>query len=259
MFGGRSGGLAGSPGVLAGRGAQESGQPGARGGAGMSSGDRSLYAVRDVRFSYQLGALRVPALNGVVLDIDRGDFVCLSGPSGSGKTTLLNLLGLIEPVQEGSIAFAGRSLQSLSERERNRIRRYRIGFVFQTFQLFPVLRADENVEYFLTRQRLPRATRRERVRSALEVVGLWEHRHKRPSEMSGGQRQRVAVARAKQPDVIIADEPTAHLDQTTGRGVMDVLSRLNLERAVTLIMASHDPMAQSFARRQIRLVDGRIC
>lgn len=227
----------------------------------MSAADRSLYAVRDVHFSYALGALRVPALNGVTLDVDRGDFVCLSGPSGSGKTTLLNLLGLIEPAQQGSIAFAGRSLHALSERERNRIRRYRIGFVFQSFQLFPVLRADENVAYFLTRQRLPRDIRGERVQAALELVGLWSHRHKRPFEMSGGQRQRVAVARAlaKQPDVIIADEPTAHLDQTTGRGVMEVFLRLNLQQAVTLIMASHDPMVQSFARRQICLVDGRLC
>jgi putative ABC transport system ATP-binding protein len=230
-------------------------------GEAMNGSGASLYEVRDVRFSYQLGDLRAPALNGVTLEIARGDFVCLSGPSGSGKTTLLNLLGLIEPVQEGSVAFAGTSMQSLSERARNRIRRYQIGFVFQTFQLFPVLRADENVEYFLTRQRLSRETRRERVREALDVVGVWEHRHKRPSEMSGGQRQRVAVARAlaKHPDVIIADEPTANLDQATGRGVMEVFSRLNVEHGVTLLMSSHDPMVQGFAQRRIQLVDGRVC
>jgi ABC-type lipoprotein export system ATPase subunit len=227
----------------------------------VANDDRSLYRVRSLSFSYQLGALQVAALRGVDLDIARGDFVCFSGPSGSGKTTLLNLLGLIEPVQDGSVALGGTSLQSLSERERNRIRRYRIGFVFQTFQLFPVLSAAENVEYFLTRQRLPRDTRRERVRAALEAVGIWEHRAKRPSEMSGGQRQRVAVARAlaKQPDVIIADEPTAHLDQEAGKGVIEVFSRLGRERGVTLIMASHDPMVQGFAQRSIRLVDGRIC
>ena len=227
----------------------------------MSDQERSLYQVRDARFSYRLGALRVPALNGVELDIERGDFVCLSGPSGSGKTTLLNVLGLIERVQTGSVVFGGRSLETLSERQRNQIRRYRVGFVFQSFQLFPVLRADENVEYFLTRQKLPRDVRRERVRSALEIVGLWEHRRKRPLEMSGGQCQRVAVARAlaKQPDVIIADEPTAHLDQATGRGIMDVFSQLNRERGVTVIMASHDPMVHGFARQRLRLVDGRIC
>jgi len=230
-------------------------------GEAMNDSDVSLYEVRDVRFSYKLGDLRAPALNGVTLEIARGEFVCLSGPSGSGKTTLLNLLGLIEPVQAGSVAFSGTNVQSLSERARNRIRRYQIGFVFQTFQLFPVLRADENVEYFLTRQQLSREIRRERVREALDVVGILEHRHKRPSEMSGGQRQRVAVARAlaKHPDVIIADEPTANLDQATGRGVMEVFSRLNVERGVTLLMSSHDPMVQGFAQRRIQLVDGRIC
>lgn len=227
----------------------------------VTAADRSLYRLRSVHFCYPLGALRVTALSDVDLDIERGEFICLSGPSGSGKTTLLNLLGLIEPVQDGSIALGGTSLQALSERQRNWIRRYRIGFVFQSFQLFPVLRADENVEYFLTRQRLGRDTRRERVRAALEAVGLWEHRAKRPSEMSGGQRQRVALARAlaKQPEVIIADEPTAHLDQATGKGVIEVFSRLGRERGVTLIMASHDPMVQAFAQRRIRLVDGRIC
>lgn len=227
----------------------------------MSETDRALYQVRALRFFYKLGALRVAALDGVAFDIERGDFVCLRGPSGSGKTTLLNLLGLIEPIQEGSVAFAGTSLQSLRESERNRIRRYRIGFVFQTFQLFPVLRADENVEYFLTRQRLAHDVREERVRAALELVGLWEHRHKRPSEMSGGQQQRVALARAlaKRPDVIIADEPTAHLDQATGRGIMEVFARLNREQSMTLIMASHDPMVQGFAHSQIQLVDGRLC
>lgn len=223
--------------------------------------DGTLYRVRSLSFRYRWGALQVDALRDVDLDIGRGDFVCLSGPSGSGKTTLLNLLGLIEPVQDGSVAFGGTDLQSLGERERNRIRRHRIGFVFQTFQLFPVLSAAENVEYFLTRQRLPRDTRRERVRAALEAVGIWEHRAKRPSEMSGGQRQRVAVARAlaKQPEVIIADEPTAHLDQEAGKGVIEVFARHGRERGVTLIMASHDPMVQAFAQRSIRLVDGRIC
>jgi ABC-type lipoprotein export system ATPase subunit len=227
----------------------------------MSDADRPLYQVREARHSYQLGALRVPALDGVMLDVAGGDFICLTGPSGSGKTTLLNLLGLIEPLQQGSVTFAGTSVQSLSERERNRIRRYRIGFVFQAFHLLPVLRADENVEYFLTRQGLPRGTQRERSRAALEAVGLWEHRRKRPSEMSGGQCQRVAIARAlaKRPDVILADEPTAHLDQENGRGIMEIFSRLNREHGVTLVMASHDPMVQGFASRQVRLVDGRAC
>jgi putative ABC transport system ATP-binding protein len=220
-----------------------------------------LYRIRGIRFSYAFGRLRTPALNGIDADIGKGEFVCFSGPSGSGKTTLLNLLGLIETVQEGSIEFDGKSFAGLTEAEKNRVRRHRIGFVFQTFQLFPVLRSDENVEYFLARQGLPRPVRQQRVRDALESVGLWELRGKKPLEMSGGQRQRVAIARAlaKHPDVIIADEPTANLDQATGRGVMEVFALFCRERSVTVIASSHDPMVQRFARRQLQLMDGRLC
>jgi ABC-type lipoprotein export system ATPase subunit len=220
-----------------------------------------LYHIRGIQFSYAVGRLNTPALNGIDADIRKGEFVCFSGPSGSGKTTLLNLLGLIENVQEGSIEFGGKQFAALSEIEKNQLRRHRIGFVFQTFQLFPVLRGDENVEYFLARQGLPREERRERVRDALDAVGLWEHRQKKPLEMSGGQRQRVAIARAlaKHPDVIIADEPTASLDQATGQGVMEVFQRFCRERAVTIIASSHDPMVQQFAHRRLHLVDGRLC
>jgi len=221
----------------------------------------ALYRLRELRFSYGSGEFAVQALDGVSAEIARGDFICVSGPSGSGKTTLLNLLGLIESVQGGALEFCGDSLASLTEPQKNRIRRYRLGFVFQTFQLFPVLSAHENVEYFLTREGLPRDERRERVRRALDAVGIWELRRKRPAEMSGGQRQRVAIARAiaKQPEVIIADEPTANLDQANGRGVMEVLRTLNRERAMTLILSSHDPMVQAFAPRRFQLVDGRLC
>lgn len=228
---------------------------------------RSLYQATDLHFRYQLGAQKVTALAGVSARIESGECVGLIGPSGSGKTTLLGLLGLIEPLQEGSLEFNGQPLDRLSEKEKNAIRRHQIGFVFQNFLLFPVLSAFENVEYFLIRQargwggtRSTRAERAERVEESLRQVGLWEHRHKRPLEMSGGQRQRVAIARAmaKQPSVILADEPTASLDQATGRQVMEIFSRVNRERGVTVIFSSHDPMAQSFASRQIRLVDGRV-
>lgn len=227
----------------------------------MDSTGRYLYRIHDLRFSYDFGNLKTNALNGISLDIARGDFLCLSGPSGSGKTTLLNLIGLIEQVQDGDIQLDLTSLKKLSEHEKNQIRRYRIGFVFQTFQLFPVLSAHENVEYFLVRQGIESSERKKRVREALESVRIWDQRNKKPMEMSGGQRQRVAIARAiaKRPEVIIADEPTANLDQANGRGIMEIFSRLNTEQGMTLILSSHDPMVQNFSLRQIHLRDGKIC
>lgn len=220
-----------------------------------------LFQVNDLRFDYALGGQNVAALRGVSFSIERKDLVCLTGPSGSGKTTLLNVLGLIEPIQKGDVKFAGRSYQGLTEAEKNKIRRHQIGFIFQSFQLFPVLTAEENVEYFLARQGIARADRKARVEEALKAVGLWEkHRSKKPLEMSGGQRQRVAVARAiaKKPEVIIADEPTASLDQKTGRELMELFTDLNHSIGATFIVSSHDPMVREFLPRQIRLIDGQL-
>jgi ABC-type lipoprotein export system ATPase subunit len=219
-----------------------------------------LYEITRLSFSYQLGKQTVQALRDVDLQIMRGDFACLSGPSGSGKTTLLSVLGLIEPVQRGKVQFETGDLAALSEGEKNKLRRYRIGFVFQQFHLIPVLSAEENVEFFLTRQGVAKAERKQRVDEALAAVGLSAQRKQRPLEMSGGQRQRVALARAmaKRPDVVIADEPTASLDQKTGREIMSIFEELNRSRAVTLIIASHDPMVQGFARRQVKLRDGEV-
>jgi ABC-type lipoprotein export system ATPase subunit len=219
-----------------------------------------LFTGKGIAFDYRLGTQTVPALVGVDLQLERGGFYCLAGPSGSGKTTLLNLLGMIENVQAGSLLLDGTDLAQISEAEKNRIRRFRLGFVFQTFNLFSVLRAEENVEYFLHRQGVPAAERRQRVADALNAVGLWEHRRKRPAEMSGGQRQRVAIARAlaKKPDVIIGDEPTASLDQETGKGIIDTLTSLSRDSGVTMILSSHDPMVLSRAQHVITLRDGRI-
>jgi ABC-type lipoprotein export system ATPase subunit len=219
-----------------------------------------LYAGKGIAFDYRLGNQTVPALVGVDLQLERGGFYCLAGPSGSGKTTLLNLLGMIENVQAGSLLLDGTDLAQISEAEKNRIRRFRLGFVFQTFNLFPVLRAEENVEYFLHRQGVRLAERRQRVADALNSVGLWEHRRRRPAEMSGGQRQRVAIARAlaKKPDVIIGDEPTASLDQETGKGIIDTLTSLSRDSGVTMILSSHDPMVLARAQHVITLRDGRI-
>ncbi len=220
----------------------------------------SLYDLEDVRFGYALGKHRVDALRGVSLSIPRGALVCLTGPSGSGKTTLLNLLGLIEPTQEGTIRFEGKSVSALAEKERNRLRRFDIGYVFQQFHLIPVLSAEENVEFFLRRHDLTLSERRARVASALEAVQLTEQRRQRPLEMSGGQRQRVAIARAlaKQPRVILADEPTASLDQATGRTILDLLLKLHASSNVTVIVSSHDPMVHSLIPTQIALRDGAL-
>ena len=219
-----------------------------------------MYKLSGIQFSYRLGKLLCPALQDVSVAVTKGQFVCLSGPSGSGKSTLLNLMGLIEPLQQGSILLDGRELAGLDERGRNRIRRFDIGFVFQNFHLLQVMNAEENVEYFLTRQGMSRPTRQQRVRDALTAVGLWEHRQKRPLEMSGGQRQRVAIARAlaKEPKVLIADEPTASLDSHTGREIIELVRSLCHEKQTTVIAATHDPMVLGYADRVIRLRDGRI-
>jgi putative ABC transport system ATP-binding protein len=219
------------------------------------------YRCKDLTFRYQVGQQSVAALNNVTLDLPVGCFTCVTGPSGSGKSTLLHVLGLIEDVQQdGDVEFLGQSLKGLSDRERSTLRRFAIGFVFQSFHLIPVLSAFENVEYFVARQGLRGAERAKRVKQALESVGVWELRDKRPADMSGGQRQRVAIARAlaKQPRVILADEPTANLDQKTGEGIMGVFEALARDHGVSLVLTSHDPMVLKFCPQVIRLVDGRL-
>jgi len=200
------------------------------------------------------------ALEKVSFQIRSGDFVAISGPSGSGKSTLLNLLGMIEPLQSGEIALDGHSYSSLRERDRNWIRRFKLGFIFQSFNLIDVLNAEENIEYFVNSQGLGMAERKSRVEDALKAVQLWEHRFKKPHQMSGGQRQRVAIARAlaKKPRVILADEPTASLDQTTGREIIELLKKLNTQENVTIVVSSHDPMVLEQAPRRLRLKDGKI-
>lgn len=224
----------------------------------VDNSKKILYNIRDLSFSYKLNSEEVPILHQINIDIPEGEVVCLSGPSGSGKTTLLNILGLIEEVQEGSVIFQEKELANLKERRKNAIRRYHIGFIFQQFHLLPILTAEENVAYFLTRQGVKRTERTDRVHRSVNAVGLWEHRKKRPSEMSGGQRQRVAIARAlaKNPDVIIADEPTASLDQNTSREILDLLRHLSEEEGLSVVVASHDPMVHSYATEHYYLCDG---
>lgn len=217
-----------------------------------------LYKIEHLIFSYFLGKQKVEAVRGVSLKIPKTSLVTISGPSGSGKSTLLNLLGLIEPVQGGKLFFRGEELSQVTEKRKNQIRKFEIGFIFQQFHLFPVLSAEENVKYFLTRQKLSKKEIQDRSEEALKAVGLWEHRKKRPSELSGGQKQRVAIARAiaKKPKVIIGDEPTASLDQKTGREIMSILLDYVREKNGTVILTTHDPMVQSFADQNFHLVDG---
>lgn len=219
----------------------------------------SLYSCENISHSYQQGPQVFPALHDVNLDIRAGEFCLIMGPSGSGKSTLLNLLGLIEPLQKGRIFFQGQDLQTIDEAKKNEVRRFQLGFIFQSFHLFDVLTAAENVEFFLTRQGVPASERKERVRKALEAVDLWTHKDKRPQDMSGGQRQRVAIARAlaKDPAVILADEPTASLDQDTGRSILQLLKNLAAQGR-TIIISSHDPLARDYASRVLYLKDGRL-
>jgi putative ABC transport system ATP-binding protein len=220
----------------------------------------NLYEIRSLSHRYRLDGQRFPALSGVELDIQEREFMAIAGPSGSGKTTLLNVLGLLHPPCEGTVRFDGVDVSRLNERERTRLRRERIGFIFQTLNLIPVLTAYENVEYFLLKRPIPRAEARQRVLRALDAVGIAAQANQRPNALSGGQRQRVAIARAlvRDADVVLADEPTAALDQTTGRAVMDLMKQLNRERGVTFVFSTHDPRILAAADRVVQLCDGRI-
>jgi len=219
-----------------------------------------LYKLEKVSFSYDLGAQKVKALQGVSLNIPEKALVTLSGPSGSGKSTLLNVLGLIEPVQEGEAFFQNECLSKMTECRKTEIRKRKVGFIFQHFHLIPVLTAEENVSYFLYRQGLSKEEIEKRTREALQSVSLWDHRKKLPSQLSGGQKQRVAIARAlaKKPEVIIGDEPTASLDQQTGREIIEIFVKLVKEEKVTVILTTHDPMVQSYADINFHLRDGKL-
>ncbi len=220
----------------------------------------SLFSLTDVHYDYRASDQIVNALAGVTVEIPKAQVICLSGPSGSGKSTLLNVLGLLDKPRTGKFLFDGRDVGFLPEKEKEQIRLHRLGFVFQSFNLFPTLTAEENVEYFLIKQGVPRAERKRRVEEALAAVGIVEQRAKRPDRMSGGQRQRVAIARtlAKKPDVILADEPTASLDQRNGREVMEVLKSSSRSFGVGIVIASHDPMVIEKSDRNIRMEDGRV-
>ena len=208
--------------------------------------------------THHLGHVRVEALRGVDLSIAKGEFVAVVGPSGSGKSTLLNLLGILDDPDAGQILFEGADVAKLTEGERTKLRRRRLGFVFQSFNLVPVLSAYENVEYPLWLDGVPPGDRARRVREALELVGLGNRLRHRPDELSGGERQRVSLARAlgHDPSIVLADEPTASLDSKTGLSVIDLFRRMNQERGTTFLLATHDPLIVARAARSVRIADG---
>jgi len=215
---------------------------------------------RGLTRTYWLGATPVAALSGVDITIQRGEFLVLQGPSGSGKTTLINLLGLLDRPDGGTLDLDGAPVASLDENDRADLRRDRFGFVFQSFNLVAVLTASENVEYPMMLKGASKETRRRRAGELLARVGLSEKADVRPDLLSGGQRQRVAIARAlaNEPEVILADEPTANLDTKTADDVLDLMSRINQERRVAFVLSSHDPRVVARAERVLTLRDGRI-
>jgi len=214
--------------------------------------------VRNVRKVYRRDAQEIPVLDGLSLDIADGDFVALMGPSGSGKTTLLNLIGGIDTVTSGSIRVGGDDLSRLTGRALARWRSRHIGFIFQLYNLIPVLTALENVELPLLLVRMSPKERRERARVALELVGLGDRLKHYPRQLSGGQEQRVAIARAvvSDPAVLLADEPTGDLDRKAAGEILDLLERLNGEYKKTIVMVTHDPHAAERAHRVLHLEKG---
>ena len=216
-------------------------------------------AVRDVSKTYRLGRLSVEALSHVSLSVAAGEFMAIAGPSGSGKTTLLNLIGCLDTPTSGDIAIDGEAVGALSPGRRADLRARKLGFVFQTFNLIPVLTAYENVEYPLLIHRRGGDTAA-RVRAALAQVGLGDRARHRPPELSGGQQQRVAIARAlvADPALVLADEPTANLDSATGNDIIELMRRLNRERGTTFVFSTHDPRIMKAADRVVEISDGRL-
>ena len=221
----------------------------------------SLLELKKVKKIYQQGKIEVPALRGVDLEVEEGEFTTIFGPSGSGKTTLLNMIGCLDTPTEGEVSLSGKKVSDLSKKALAMVRRFNIGFVFQAYNLIPVLTAYENVEFAIRlTDHSSESQMKEKVLKILEEVGLKGLESRRPNELSGGEKQRVAIARAlvKEPKLILADEPTANLDSENAAGVVNIMRKMNEELNTTFIFSTHDPMVMKFANRYINLKDGMI-
>ena len=225
-----------------------------------ASSSNAVVELHGVHNTYHLGEHVIPALQGVDLAVRRGELLALTGPSGSGKSTILNLCGLIDTPDSGEIVLSGQQVNGLDEIQRTLLRRDALGFVFQNFNLVPVMTVAENVDYPLFIAGVPAAERRERVAAQLKAVGLLEHAQHRPDALSGGQRQRVAIARAlvKRPRLVIADEPTASLDSHTADQVLDLMRELGHAEGAAFVIATHDSRLTGRCDRVLALLDGRL-
>lgn len=220
----------------------------------------ALIRLRQVTRVYQEGALEVLALRGVDLDIAQGEFSALAGPSGSGKTTLLNIIGVLDHATSGRIEVAGQDVGRLNKGDAADFRLDNVGFIFQAYNLVPVLTAYENAEFTLLLRGVPASERKARVMPLLDRVGLGDMKDRKPHELSGGQQQRIAVVRAlaTEPAIVLADEPTANIDSDTSASLLDLMLELNQELSTTFLFSTHDPVVIERARRVIRLLDGRV-
>lgn len=220
----------------------------------------NLVTIQGLKKTYRQGLVEVQALGGIDMAVRRGEFLAFAGPSGSGKTTLLNLIGGLMSPTAGSVSIEGRNLAEQSPAELSDLRLHRIGFIFQAYNLIPVLTAYENAEFVLLLQKADEGERREKVMGILQTVGLTGMEHRYPRELSGGQQQRVAIARAiaAEPAIILADEPTANLDSSTADMLLDTMEMLNQEKQATFIFSTHDPAVMKRARKLVYLRDGLI-
>lgn len=220
----------------------------------------SLFKIKNVSKKFGTKELQVQALNDINLDIHKGEFLALVGPSGSGKSTLLNIMSGLDEATHGQIILNGKDIETLSGAQLSEIRRDHIGFIFQSYNLIPVLTVKENVEYILLLQHVSEKERQEKVENILKKVGLAGYEKRFPNQLSGGQQQRVAVARAvvSQPDIVLADEPTANLDSKTGTDLIDLMATLNEEFGTTFVFSTHDQKIMKRAMRLVTLEDGKV-